>query len=166
MLNSTVSLISWNIFQAAGNTSNEILHACQCYWISEAICYIHHNTIEELFTNHTSTATGQTRNQVALTDWPELSLINCLSVCKTSYHNLGSILENKKMINSTYSVIDTVFTRQLEYDCEKNFDSWLHLVYSDQKTVSLIHTVQKEWQETALPYNEYGWLLAVSRLFH
>jgi hypothetical protein len=39
-------------------------------------------------------------------------------------------------------------------------------VYGDQKTVSLIRTVQKERQEATLLYDKYDWLLAVPGLFH
>ncbi len=54
---------------------------------------------------------------------------------------LDSILKNEGTINDTYNVIDIVFTEQLEYDCEKNFDEQLYLIYDDQKTVSLIHNI-------------------------
>ena len=70
------------------------------------------------------------------------------------------------MISGTYSIIDIVFTEQLGYNHAKDFGGQLHLVYGDQKMVSLICTVQKERQEATLPYNKYDWLLAVPGLFH
>ena len=48
------------------------------------------------------------------------------------------------MIDDTYKIIDQVFFKQLRYDHEKNFDDQLHLIYDNQKTVSLIQIVQNE----------------------
>ena len=96
------------------------------------------------------------RKQVVFTDWPELPLIERLPLRKTPYYSLGPILENEGTISGTYSVIDIVFTKQLGYNYAKDFSKRLHLVYSDQKTVSLIHTVQKERQEATLLYNKYN----------
>ena len=106
------------------------------------------------------------RKQVVLTDWLELPLIERLPPCKTPHYGLGPILENEGIISGTYSVIDIVFTKQLGYNRVEDFSGQLHLVYGDQKTVSLIHIVQKEWQEATLLYNKYDWLLAMPRLFH
>jgi hypothetical protein len=84
------------------------------------------------------------RKQVVLTDWLELPSIECLPPRKTPHYGLGPILENEGTISGIYSVIDTVFTEQLGYNHAEDFSGWLHLVYGDQKMVSLIHTVQKE----------------------
>jgi hypothetical protein len=81
------------------------------------------------------------RKQVVLTDWPELPSVECLPPRKTPHYSLGPILENEGTISSTYSIIDKVFTEQLDYDCAGDFNERLHLVYRDQKTVSLIRTV-------------------------
>jgi hypothetical protein len=166
MLRPEVSLDPCDIYLAAGNQDDEILHSCQRYWIAEAIRYTHRKAVEDLFTNHNPTTIGQMRKRVVLTDWPELPLIERLPPRKTPHYGLGPILENEGTISGTYSVIDTVFTEQLGYDREKDFDGRLHLVYGDQKTVSLIRTVQKERQEATLLYDQYNWLLAVPGLFH
>jgi hypothetical protein len=166
MLHSNVALDSCDITLAAGNREDEILHGCQRYWIAEAIRYTHRLAIEELFSDQDSTATGHMRQRVILTDWPELPSIERLPPRKTPHYGLGPILENEGTISGTYSVIDTVFTEQLGYSREKDFGGRLHLVYGDQKTVSLIRTVQKERQEATLLYDQYNWLLAVPGLFH
>jgi hypothetical protein len=63
-------------------------------------------------------------------------------------------------------VIDTIFSHQLNYT-QKDFDGRLHLVYGDQKTVSLIQALRQfKRQEATLLYDQYGWLLAVPGLFH
>jgi hypothetical protein len=81
------------------------------------------------------------RKQVVLTNWLELLLIERLPPCKTPYYSLSPILKNEGTISGTYSVINTVFTKQLRYNRAKDFSRRLHLVYGNQKTVSLIHTV-------------------------
>jgi hypothetical protein len=166
MLHPKVALDPCDIYLATGNQDDEILHGCQRYWIAEAIRYTHREAVEELFTNHNPTTTSQMRKQVVLTDWPELPSIEHLPPRKTPHYGLGPILENEGTISGTYSVIDIVFTEQLGYNRAEDFGGQLHLVYGDQKTVSLIHIVQKERQEATLLYNKYDWLLAVPGLFH
>ncbi len=166
MLRPEVALDPCDIYLATGNQDDEILHGCQRYWIAEAIRYTHREAVEELFTDRNPTTTGQMRKPVALTDWPELPSVERLPPRKTPHYGLGPILENEGTISGTYSVIDKIFTEQLGYNRAKDFDGWLHLVYGDQKTVSLIRTVQKERQEATLLYDKYNWLLAVPGLFH
>jgi hypothetical protein len=166
MLRSKVALDPCDIYLAAGNQDDEILRDCQRYWIAEGIRYTHREAVEELFTDQNPPTTGQIRNRVVLTDWVELPSIERLPLRKTPHHSLGPILENEGTISGTYSVIDTVFTEQLGYNPVEDFGERLFLVYGDQKTVSLIRTVQKERQESTLLYDKYDWLLAVPGLFH
>jgi hypothetical protein len=77
------------------------------------------------------------------------------------HHGLGPILENEGTISGTYKIIDNLFTKQLGLDPGQEFDGPLYLVYGDQKTVSLIRTVQ-----AVLPYDRVTWLLVISGLFH
>jgi hypothetical protein len=166
MLRPEVALDPCDIYLAPGNQDDEILRGCQRYWIAEAIRYTHREAVEELFTDHNPTTTGQMRKRVVLTDWPELPSVERLPPRKTPHYGLGPILENEGTISGTYSVIDAVFTEQLGYNPAEDFGDRLHLVYGDQKTVSLIRTVQKEREEAALLYDKYDWLLAVPGLFH
>ena len=122
--------------------------------------------MEKLFIDGNPTSTGRIRSQVILTDWPDLPSVERLSPRKTPHHSLSPILENEGTISGTYNVIDEVFTQQLGYNHTTDFNGRLYLVYSDQKTVSLIRTVQKERQEVTLLYDKYSWLLAVPGLFH
>ena len=138
MLHFKVILDSCNIYLAADNQNNETLHVCQCHWIAKIIHYTHYAAVKKLF-NHDSAA-----ERINLSVWSELLIIEQLVFCCTFHYDLDSILENESTISNTYSVIDAVFMKQLRYDHEKNFDEWLHLVYDDQKTVSLICAVQKK----------------------
>jgi hypothetical protein len=159
-----VALDPCNIYLAVGNQEDNILYNCQYYWIAEAIRYTYCKAVEELFSNRDSDTVNKI--QAVLTGWPELPTVERLPLCKTPYFSIGPILENEGTISSTYSVIDAVFTKQLELDCKKDFDGRLQLVYGNQKTVSLICIVHKEQQEATFLYNQYNWFLAVPRLFH
>jgi hypothetical protein len=65
-----------------------------------------------------------------------------------------------------YNMIKRIFKGQLGYGPSIDFDESLHLVYGDQKTVSLIRAFPKERQEATLLYDRFDWLLAVPGLFH
>ena len=166
MLHTRVALDPCQIYQAAGNQNDAILRACQRYWIAEAIRYTHSAAIEKLFNGQDSITIDQGKQPVNHAVWPELPTVERLLPRKTPHCALGPILENEGTISGTYGVIDTVFEEQLECDREKAFDSQLYLVYGDQKTVSLIHSVQKERQGATLQYDQYNWLLPVPGLFH
>ena len=144
MLRSEVALDPCDILLAAGNQEDEILHRCQRYWIAEAIRCTHRSTVEDLFTDSVPSMSGQTSARITLTDWPEFPSVRRLNQRKTPHYGLAPILENEGTISGTYNVIDAIFSVQLEYDREKDFDQRLQLVYGDEKTVSLIRAVQKE----------------------
>jgi hypothetical protein len=152
MLHTKIALDSCLVYKAAGNQNDEILRACQRYWIAEAIRYTHRAAVEKLFSD-----------QIV---WPEPPTVERLSPRRTPHYAFSPILENEGTISGTYKVIDTIFLEQLDYDHEKDFDGRLHLVYGDQKTVSLIQSVQKERRRATFQYDQYNWLLPVPGLFH
>ena len=130
MLRNKVTLNLCDILLAAGNQEDEILHKCQCYYIAEAICYTHRKAVEDLFTDSSPNIPGQTGSWVTLVDWPELPSVCLLAQQKTPYYGLSPILENEGTISSIYNVINTIFSYQLEYNQEKDFDQQLQIVYS------------------------------------
>jgi hypothetical protein len=154
MLHLDVKLTSLDIWNANGNKEDEILYNCQRYWIAEAIRYTHRTAVESVFDRDNSML------------WPELPSVKRLPVHQTRNYTLSPILENEGTISGTYKVIDEIFTGQLNLDREKEFDGPLRLVFGDQKTVSLVRTVQKERQEAGHPYDQYKWLLPIPGLFH
>jgi len=166
MLHPEIALDPGDIYQADGNRDDKILQGCQRYWIAEAIRYTHREAVEKLFADHSPPSTNQMRSQVILTDWPDLPSVERLPPRKTPHYSLGPILENEGTISGTYSVIDIIFTEQLGYNPATDFDGRLHLIYGDQKTVSLVRTVQKERLDATLLYDKFNWLLAVPGLFH
>jgi hypothetical protein len=47
--------------------------------------------------------------------------INILLLVKTTYINLGPIIESKAFINSNYHVFKTIFLKQLQLNYNNNF---------------------------------------------
>jgi hypothetical protein len=148
-------LTPFDIFCAPGNKNDDVHSQCQRYWILEALRYTHCEAINALY------KTGD-HPEV----WPQFPTVQRLSRRKTPHYGLGPILENESTISGTYKVIDNLFIKQLGLNPVQDFDGPLYLVYGDQKTVSLVRTVQKERQEAALPYDKLNWLLAIPGLFH
>jgi hypothetical protein len=159
MFHPEVPLDPITILNAPGNGEDEILILRQRYWIAEAIRYTHRGAVEALFSN-TLPSSAQ------LPSWPEYPRVLCLPPRKTIHLSLGPLLENEGTIEGTYQVIDQLFLQQFGYKQHSEFDDHLQLVYGDQKTVSLIRTVQKEREEAKLPYEQYSWLLPIPGLFH
>lgn len=154
MLHPMHKLTQFNIMCAPGNVEDEVHTQCQRYWIFEAVRHTHREAIDTLYQPGEPCGHGLS------------SLLQRLPRRKTPHHGLGPILENEGTISGTYKVIDNLFTKQLGLDPAQEFNGPLYLVYGDQKTVSLIRTVQKEQQEAALPYDRLNWLLAIPGLFH
>jgi len=101
MLRPEIALDPCDIYLAAGNQEDEILHGCQRYWIAEAIRYTHREAVEELFTDCSPTSTSQMRSQVVLTDWQDLPLVERLPPENTPlqpWPHLGERGHNKRHI--------------------------------------------------------------------
>lgn len=146
-----------DIAKAPGNKSSEptILER-QRYWIAEAIQHAHPELIDEIFKDHTD-------------EWPRFPTVERLSPEKSVHHGLGPILANEGTIDGTYDVINEIFLKQFGLDSSATsteFNQKIQLVYGDQKTISLIHSVQEESSESQLPYDKYNWILSFPGLFH
>jgi hypothetical protein len=57
--------------------------------------------------------------------------IDILLSIKTTYINLGPIIESKASINSNYRILKTIFLEQLQLNRDNNFQDRLYLVYSN-----------------------------------
>jgi hypothetical protein len=148
------------IYMAPGNQEDDVLFQSQEYWIVEAIRCTHSEAVAALFANFMKT------KQPDSVGWPKFPSVERLSSRKTPHYSFGPFLENEGTIAGTYNVIDTVFQEELGYDCAKDFDELLYLVYGDQKTVSLIQTVQRERAGATLCYDKLNWMLPIPGLFH
>lgn len=148
-----------DIHNAPGNKSDDINKQCQRYWIAEAIRYTHKNAVESIFAASPSSTTE-------ILKYPEFPSVERLARRKTPHFGLSPILENEGTIDGTFKVIDKVFSQQLGLDPEADFHDRIYLVYGDQKTISLIHSVKKERQHSRNSYGRYRWLLPIPGLFH
>lgn len=71
----------------------------------------------------------------------------------TEHHAFDSIMANEETLDGTYQVVNEIFQKQLGYDSEKNFTTYLQLIFDDQKTVSLLHSIQKKRRESKRSYH-------------
>lgn len=154
------------IYLSGGNSRDDISIQSQRYWIAEAIRYTHRDAVELIFMENQPPKIGPRKLEVKLVGWPEFPLVERLETRKTPHFGLGPILENEGTIQGTYEVIDNIFQRQLGLNQPADFDQRLHLVYGDQKTVSLIGSVKKERRFSRNLYGRYRWLLPIPGLFH
>ena len=92
--------------------------------------------------------------------------IDILLSVKTTYINLGPIIESEASINSNYYILKTIFLKQLQLNRDNDFQNRLYLAYSDQKTVKLIYAYKRERVEAALLYNSHRWVLPILGLQH
>lgn len=157
MFDPSIPLAGDDVIQASGNQLlDKDIQARQLYWIAHGIRNAHPETVDHVFANHRE-------------KWPQFPEIERLLPRRTEHYGLGPILKNEGTIDGTYEVIDEIFQNQFDLDASEGsteFSQKLQLVYGDQKTVSLIQTVQKERSESLLPYSRFSWILSFPGLFH
>lgn len=155
MLRPQVLLKRRDVLLAPGNEEDLLMSQIQRHWIVEAIKYAHTEAVQHILSD-----------KKEVNEWFEFPTVSRLPAKKkTEHYNFDPILENEGTISGTYNVIERLFSDQLGFK-PTNESDLLYLVYGDQKTVSLIHTVQKERSEAINSYDRYNWLLAIPGLFH
>lgn len=153
-----VKLQSPHIVLNDGNRENETMFQRQNHWIAEAIRYVHGTAIDAIFQ----------KNNDSQHQYPEFPVIDRLPPQQTVHHDLGPILQNEGTVKGTYGVLHDIFKAQFKLN-DQTHPFWtnkIQLIYGDQKTVSLIQTVQKERINSIQPYDRFAWLLAIPGLFH
>lgn len=164
MIHRDVSLTTRDITTAGINTEDDILEECQRHWIAEAIRYTHGAAVESVFDHGKDQDMGPDSSTVA---WPEMPVVDQIPLEVSETYTLSPILENEGTTAGTIHVMDDIFKRQLGLKPEDfQGEDLLRLAYGDQKTVSLVRTVQKERAEDQGTYDSYGWLLPLPGLFH
>lgn len=162
MLHPDVRLTPRQISRAGVNTEDDILQDCQRHWIAEALRYTHKAAVDSVFDkNESDGLTGPTVH------WPDMPVVERIPLERTEAYTISPILENEGTISGTIKVIDDIFKQQLEVKPD-DFDGSdvLRLAFGDQKTMSLVRTVQKERNEEQGTYETYNWLLPIPGLFH
>ena len=64
-------------------------------------------------------------------EYPRMPEINILPSVKTTYINLGPIMESEASINGNYRVLETIFLEQLQLNRDNDFQDRLYLAYGD-----------------------------------
>jgi hypothetical protein len=97
--------------------------------------------------------------------YPCMPAVELLEPRITDSKTLGPILFNEGTLDGAYEVTENIYKHQFRTD-DKEFDNRLFLAYGDQKTSSLIRSMQREQVEASSAYDRKDWLIGVAALFH
>ncbi|KAF1810006.1 hypothetical protein P152DRAFT_475367 [Eremomyces bilateralis CBS 781.70] len=122
------------------------------YFIAEAIRTAYPKSVKSIFSNSDI-------------PFPAMPTVELLELRKTDSKTLGPILFNEGTLDGSYEVIESIYKRQFQLD-SKEFDNRLFLAFGDQKTSSLIRSMQAEQVDASISYDRKDWLIGVAALFH
>jgi hypothetical protein len=97
--------------------------------------------------------------------YPSMPAVELLEPRKTDSKTLGPILFNEGTLDGSYEVVESIYKHQFQLD-DTEFDNRLFLAFGDQKTSSLIRSVQAEQVDASAAYDRKDWLIGVAALFH
>lgn len=170
MLDCKRMLTPEDILMHEGNMQDDIQKRIHLYWIAEAIRGAHGSAVEDAFRPISDLGQVQRPARIGkgtqLEGWPQMPKLDILSPEKTEQHAFGPIPANEGTLDGTYQVLDNIFLKQLKLDDEEDFDGRLQLIYGDQKTVSLLRSIQKEQRDSMRCYDRRDWYLPIPGLFH
>ncbi|KAH7308926.1 hypothetical protein B0I35DRAFT_482679 [Stachybotrys elegans] len=122
------------------------------YFIAEAIRAAYPKSVKSIFST----------SAVA---YPAMPTVELLELRKTDSKTLGPILFNEGTLDGSYEVVESIYKHQFQLD-DKEFDNRLFLAFGDQKTSSLIRSMQAEQVDASAAYDRKDWLIGVAALFH
>ena len=131
---------------------NETASNIDTYFIAEAIRTVYPESVRSIFS----------KSDIP---YPSIPAVELLGLRKTDSKTLGPILFNEGTLDSSYEVVESIYKHQFQLD-DTEFDSRLFLAFSDQKTSSLIRSIQFEQVDTSRVYDRKDWLVGVAALFH
>ncbi|KJK86218.1 hypothetical protein H633G_09939 [Metarhizium anisopliae BRIP 53284] len=123
-----------------------------CYFIAEAIRTAYPSSVKHIF------ATSDI-------SFPTMPTVELLEIRKTDSKTLGPILFNEGTLDGSYEVVDSIYKHQFQLD-DMDFNDRLFLAFGDQKTSSLIRSMQAEQVDASSAYDRKDWLIGVAALFH
>lgn len=97
--------------------------------------------------------------------FPTMPTVELLEIRKTDSKTLGPILFNEGTLDGSYEVVDSIYKHQFQLD-DMDFNDRLFLAFGDQKTSSLIRSMQAEQVDASSAYDRKDWLIGVAALFH
>lgn len=122
------------------------------FFIAEAIRSAYPTSVESIFST-------------SAIPYPVMPTIELLELRKTDSKTLGPILFNEGTLDGSYKVVESIYKHQFQLD-DKEFDNRLFLAFGDQKTSSLIRSMQAEQVDASAAYDRKDWLIGVAALFH
>ncbi|PVH68575.1 hypothetical protein DL98DRAFT_630189 [Cadophora sp. DSE1049] len=131
---------------------NETAAKIDAYYIAEAIRTAYPESVKSIFANSDI-------------PYPSIPAVELLELRKTDSKTLSPILFNKGTLDGSYEVVESIYKHQFQLDNTK-FDNRLFLAFGDQKTSSLIRSIQAEQVNASAAYNRKDWLIRVAALFH
>lgn len=149
-----IPLDPYYIYAAPGNQADHIHHKSRLYFFFEAIRYTHPHVIEKIFESNPELK-------------PTFPHFTCLAPNQTVRYEMGPIMENENSISGTLAVMNHIMLQVLGYDIEDpEFGQYIQLTYGDQKTVSLVQSVQRMRKYSEHVYERFESFLAIPGLFH
>ena len=122
------------------------------YFIAEAIRTAYPESVKSIFAKSNIT-------------YPAMPAVELLDPRKTDSKTLGPILFNEGTLDGSYEVIESIYKHQFQLD-DTEFNDRLFLAFGDQKTSSLIRSMQAEQVDASAAYDRKDWLIGVAALFH
>ncbi|KAH7112393.1 hypothetical protein EDB81DRAFT_827897, partial [Dactylonectria macrodidyma] len=122
------------------------------YFIAEAIRSAYPKSVKSIFST-------------SPIPYPAMPTVELLELRKTDSKTLGPILFNEGTLDGSYEVVESIYKHQFQLD-DAEFDNRLFLAFGDQKTSSLIRSMQAEQVDACAAYDRKDWLIGVAALFH
>jgi len=122
------------------------------YFIAEAIRTAYPKSVKSIFS----------KSDIP---FPAMPTVELLELRKTDSKTLGPILFNEGTLDGSYEVVESIYKHQFQLD-DTEFNSRLFLAFGDQKTSSLIRSMQAEQVDASTAYDRKDWLIGVAALFH
>ena len=131
---------------------DETASKIDAYFIAEAIRIAYPESVKSIFS----------KSDIP---YPSMPAVELLDLRKTDSKTLGPILFNEGTLDGSYEVVESIYKHQFQLD-DTEFDSRLFLAFGDQKTSSLIRSMQFEQVDASGAYDRKDWLVGVAALFH
>ena len=140
MLHREVPLTKEELLFAPGAAEyDEVAAKIDTYFIAEAIRAVYPESVNHIFR----------KSDIS---YPSMPAIELLEPRKTDSKTLGPILFNEGTLDGTYIVLENIYKHQFKLE-DKEFDDRFFLAFGDQKTSSLIRSVQAEQVDASGNYD-------------
>jgi hypothetical protein len=140
------------LFSPGAYEYDEITDKINTFFIAEAVRAAYRESVKNIFYQSN-------------VPYPSMPAIELLDLRKTDSKTLGPIFFNEGTIDGTYGVLENIYKHQFKLE-DDEFNDRLFLAFGDQKTSSLIRTVQGEQVDSSDSYERKDWIIGVAAFFH